>query len=379
MGMVQVVFVHGVANRKSDADYDANLAIRDRRFKELAFSSADVTMQNPYWGEFGADPQWKLASVPKFDSQYEALGIGAAFAQGNGAEILEAARIDFTAVVGALSVAALSGQSGVPAQGMELFWMGAARYASAQPRPAWLSSVSDDEQFCDRLRKEAEAGALVQGLGFFDQVKAAADKIKGSASNLVNGPFARAGREKFTPELAIFIGDVFRYLRADNARTKIRKTVCDAIIAAGKQRKPGEPLVLIGHSMGGVILYDLLSSSETVEGLSADIGTAFEVDLLLTVGSQVALFEEMKLYEASTPEFSGQTRPVPRPSGVKNWWNAFDKMDVLSFVTSPVFEGSEDFSVDTIAGVRDAHSAYFASTMFYARLNARLKNIGLLA
>ncbi|PBB98975.1 hypothetical protein [Mesorhizobium sp. WSM3862] len=375
--MVQVVFVHGVANRKSDAGFDVNVAIRDRRFKELAFSSADFTIRNPYWGEFGADPQWKLASVPKFDAVYQALGIGAALAQGDGSEILVAARIDFAAVVGALSVSALSDANEAPAQDQELFWMGAARYAAAQPKPAWLATVTDDAQFCDRLRKEAEAGAAIQGLGFLDKVKAAADKIKSGASNLVNSPFARAGREKITPGLAIFIGDVFRYLRANDARTQIRETISEAIIAAGKQRRPAEPFVLIGHSMGGVILYDLLSRSETVESLSAAIGTKLEINLLLTVGSQVALFEEMKLYEASTSEFSGQTKPVPRPEAVKNWWNAFDKMDVLSFVTSPIFEGSEDFSVDTIAGVLDAHGAYFSSTMFYTRLNARLKNIGL--
>ncbi|BCG75953.1 hypothetical protein MesoLj113a_71110 [Mesorhizobium sp. 113-1-2] len=375
--MVQVVFVHGVANRKSDAGFDANVAVRDRRFKELAFSSADFTIRNPYWGEFGADPQWKLASVPNFDADYQALGSGAALAQGGGSQIVEAARIDFAAVVGALSVAAISNPNEAPAQDIELFWMRVARYAAAQPKPAWLGTVTDDAQFCDRLRKEAEAGAAIQALGFLDQVKAAADKIKGSASNLVNGPFARAGREKITPGLAIFIGDVFRYLRENDARNQIRKTVSEAIVAAGKQRKPNEPFVLVGHSMGGVILYDLLSSSETVEGFSAAIGTKFAVDLFLTVGSQVALFEEMKLYEASRSEFSGQSRSVPRPEAVKNWWNAFDKMDVLSFITSPIFEGAEDFSVDTIAGVLDAHGAYFSSTMFYARLNARLKNIGL--
>ncbi|RWF75748.1 MAG: hypothetical protein EOS26_14460 [Mesorhizobium sp.] len=378
-GMVQVVFVHGVANRKSDAGFDANVAVRDRRFKELGFSSPDFTIRNPYWGEFGADPQWKLASVPRFDLEYQALGIGAALAQDNGSEILEAARIDFAAVVGALSVAALSDPNEAAGQDLELLWMRAARYAAAQPKPAWLETVTDDAQFCDRLRKEAEAGAANQVLGFLDQVKAAADKIKGSASNFINSPFARAGRERITPGLAIFIGHVFRYLRENDARTRIRNTISEAIIAAGKERAPDEPFVLIGHSMGGVILYDLLSSSETVESLSVAIGTKFEVDLLLTVGSQVALFEEMKLYEASTPEFSGQSKSVPRPYAVKNWWNAFDKMDVLSFVTGPIFADTEDFSVDTIAGVLDAHGAYFSSAMFYTRLNARLKQIGLVS
>ncbi|MBY5855932.1 hypothetical protein ELH53_32735 (plasmid) [Rhizobium ruizarguesonis] len=377
--MVQVVFVHGVANRKTDVGFEASVAARDRRFKELGFAAADFKIRNPYWGEFGADPQWKLASVPKFDTAYQALGIGGVFAPAaaNGSEILEAARVDFPAVIGGLSVTSLSDPANPPSQDQELFWMRAAKYAVAQPKPAWLTTVNNDAEFCDRLRKEAEAGAAVQGLGFLDRVKEAADKLKGGASNLVNSPFARAGREKITPSLAIFIGDVFRYLREDDARTRIRDAVIGAIVAAAKERKAGEPLVLIGHSMGGVILYDLLSSDKTGESLSKAIGSQFEVDLLLTVGSQVALFEEMKLYQASSAEFSGQTKPVLRPKVVKTWWNAFDKMDVLSFVTKPIFQDTEDFSVDTIAGVLDAHGAYFSSTMFYARLNARLKNIGL--
>ena len=52
---------------------------------------------------------------------------------------------------------------------------------------------------------------------------------------------------------------------------------------------PNEPLVVIGHSLGGVISMDLLSHFRT------DI----DVDLFVTIGSQVAHFEEMKLYHAS--------------------------------------------------------------------------------
>ncbi|PDT35654.1 hypothetical protein CO671_15170 [Rhizobium sp. M10] len=378
--MVQVVFVHGVANRQTDKGFDANVAARDRRFKELAFAPANFTIRNPYWGEFGADPQWELASVPKFDTGYQALGIGDVLAQGDdGSEILEAAQVDFAAVVGALSVVALSDPDQMNVKDNEAFWMNAAKYAAAQPKPGWLSTVADDAEFCDRLRKEAEAGAAIQGLGLLDKVKAAADKLKSGASNLVNSPFARAGREKVTPGLAIFIGDVFRYLREDKARTHIRDRVCDAIIAAAKDKEPSEPLVLIGHSMGGVILYDLLSSPGTVDGISAAIGTKLEVDLFLTVGSQVALFEEMKLYQSSSAEYSGKAKRVPRPAAVKNWWNAFDKMDVLSFITGPIFEDTQDFSVDTVAGIFDAHGAYFSSTMFYTRLNARLQDLGLVA
>ncbi|CAN7532577.1 hypothetical protein LJR098_005010 [Rhizobium sp. LjRoot98] len=228
------------------------------------------------------------------------------------------------------------------------------------------------------MRKEAEAGAAIQGLGILDKVKAAAKKLKGGASNLVNGPIARAGCEKITPGLAILIGDVFRYLREADPRQKIREVVSNDIIAAAKDLKQGEPLVLIGHSMGGIILYDLLSDPEAVAEMSGAIGRDLKVDLFLSVGSKIALFEEMKLYKASSADYSAAGKRVPPPAVVQAWWNAFDKMDVLSFVTETVFDGPKDFSVDTVAGVRDAHGAYFLSAMFYTRLNVRLKEAGLL-
>ncbi|TWF47575.1 hypothetical protein [Neorhizobium alkalisoli] len=374
--MVQVVFVHGVANRKSDEGFDDNVVARDRRFQQIAFQSEGAKIRNPYWGEYGADPQWKLASVPKFTATYQPLNIGAS--AGSNTTIVEAAKSDFPAVVGALSVVALAQAKADQLEAEEKFWAAAARYASGQPNPAWLPTVTTDAEFYERLRKEAEAGAAIQGLGILDKVKAAAEKLKGGASNLVNGPIARAGREKITPGLAIFIGDVFRYLREADPRQKIREVVSNDIIAAAKDLKQGEPLVLIGHSMGGIILYDLLSDPEAVAEMSGAIGRDLKVDLFLSVGSQIALFEEMKLYKASSTDYSAAGKRVPSPAVVQAWWNAFDKMDVLSFVTETVFDGPKDFSVDTVAGVRDAHGAYFLSAMFYTRLNVRLKEAGLL-
>ncbi|MCJ2877530.1 hypothetical protein JUM41_25130 [Rhizobium pusense] len=375
--MVQIVFVHGVANRRSDEGFDANVAARDRRFQQMAFPSEEFKIRNPYWGEFGANPQWKLASVPKFTTAYQALSVGGASAANNNT-ILDAARSDFPAVVGALSAVALAEAKLDQVEAEEKFWAAAAGYAAHQANPAWLSGITTDTEFYDRLRKEAEAGAAIQALGIFDKVKAAAERLKGGASNLVNGPIARAGREKITPSLAIFIGDVFRYLREAGPRQQIRECVSNDIIAAAKDQKPNERLILIGHSMGGIILYDLLSDPDAVADMSNAIGRDLKVDLFLSVGSQIALFEEMKLYKVSSSDYSAAGKRVPLPAVVQAWWNAFDKMDVLSFVTEPVFDGSRDFSVDTVAGVRDAHGAYFLSAMFYTRLNVRLKEAGLI-
>ncbi len=127
-----------------------------------------------------------------------------------------------------------------------------------------------------------------------------------------------------------------------------------------------------------MILYDLLSDCGVVAQSSAALGFDLKVDLLLTVGSQVALFEELKVYTSSSASYPGASPKAPMPNSVAVWWNVFNKMDVLSFATEPVFQGPVDWAVDTSAGVLDVHSAYFSNMLFYTRLNARLKTGGLL-
>ena len=132
------------------------------------------------------------------------------------------------------------------------------------------------------------------------------------------------------PKIAIFIGDVFEYLKAGSARTSIRATVMTAIEeAARKAKATNEKLILAGHSMGGVILYDLLSDPAMIAHLSAALGFEFKADLLLTVGSQVALFEELKVYTSSTATYPGASPKVPMPSSLAEWWNVFNKLDVF--------------------------------------------------
>lgn len=127
--------------------------------------------------------------------------------------------------------------------------------------------------------------------------------------------------------------------------------------------------------MGAVILYDLLSDTDAMAQLSNTLGWTFEADLFLSVGSQVAVFEEMKVFAASDPNVNS---PTPKPGPAKLWWNVFDKMDVLSFLAKGIFKDVEDLQLDTIAGVKDAHGAYFQSMLFYQRLNRRLKQEGLI-
>ena len=375
--MAQMVFVHGVSVR-DDKDYEPGVKARDKWFSDVVFKGK-IKIANPYWGKHGAKP---LTCIPAFSAKYDHLStaddLGATEDLGLGAvaekTFLEAAKKDFPAVVAALSIVALedaaaSGDAQT-LQDAETLWRGAATYAEIQERPGWLEQIDTDDAFFERLNKEAAATAQTS-LSVFDDMKKAGAKLVGGFSNLVNSPFGKVGRDVISPKVAIFIGDVFRYLKSGSIRDDIRKEVIDAIEPAARAAKDAnEKLILAGHSMGGVILYDILSDPTAVSEISTRLGFPLKVDLFLTVGSQVAVFEEMRVFASSDPKRTGKANI---PACVAAWWNVFDKMDVLSFLTEPVFNGVKDFNVDTIAGVKDAHGAYFHNAIFYERLRKRLE------
>jgi hypothetical protein len=113
-----------------------------------------------------------------------------------------------------------------------------------------------------------------------------------------------------------------------------------------------------------VISFDILSYFDQ----------SIQVDVLMTVGSQVALFEEMALYRARRPDFmpNPASDRVPRPANVKRWLNVLDRNDIFGFRAEGVFEGLKDFQYETGYGAMSAHSGYFRRPSFYERLGERL-------
>ncbi len=96
----------------------------------------------------------------------------------------------------------------------------------------------------------------------------------------------------------------------------------------------------------------------------------------MTVGSQVAVFEELKLFQQSDNDIpNAVVHSVDKPANVKHWLNVFDKDDVLGFATERVFAGTADFSFDTEGGVISSHSKYFTMPSFHQRLCERIKGV----
>ena len=176
-----------------------------------------------------------------------------------------------------------------------------------------------------------------------------------------------AKRAQIHATLSLFIGDILVYLKDRGTASNpgaIPRRVIQALDEANRARTAGDPyVVVVGHSMGGNILYDVLTHYRP------DI----EIDALITVGSQVGMFEEMKIFHESDPAIPATpTDRVSKPGGTKHWLNVFDTQDILSFVTAGVFSDVEDFLYSTGTSAMGAHGSYFKRPSFHKRLNERL-------
>jgi hypothetical protein len=225
-----------------------------------------------------------------------------------------------------------------------------------------------------------------QSLGFNDTLNSlleSADQLKKSVTGWVSGKATQLKektghwistqavertRSSLHPMIATFVGDIFIYLNErgdDDAPGPIVNAVMTDLLAAFALRTAADPLILVGHSLGGVILYDLLTSFLPKKQSN------FQADAFITVGSQVALFEEMKLYRKSDKAIQSPQR-VPRPPMAGRWLNVYDKTDLFSFFAGKVFDGVEDYAFSSETDVLSSHSAYFLRPTFYERLRARM-------
>lgn len=166
---------------------------------------------------------------------------------------------------------------------------------------------------------------------------------------------------------ARFLGDVFVYLQHRGSPSRpgpIVKRVLGAIHQA-KAAAPAEPLILLTHSMGGNILYDLLNS------FAPDLS----LDAWISVGGQVAQFEEIKLFKASDPKLRHPERVPSLQPRVARWLNVYDPADVFSFLAEPVFAGARDLRYSSGSGLLGAHGDYFKRPSFYRLLRQALGGV----
>ncbi|MFD0123836.1 hypothetical protein [Streptomyces virginiae] len=391
-----VVFIHGVNTRKA-LGYDKAVAHRDALFRNVFLPAAhlvDTDVFNPYWGDNGAAFAFDLGCVPTKDEEVLELGprgdatfasLAAAAAASvpetpqEGALVLTLARHNFVAALDVLYAAAVASADSGNELELAAFAASISQYALAheQVDPGWLADVQDDGQLITHLRQEirapiepgAEASVIALGWDVsaaWNWVSEGVDHLRDEAGAFLGKPAWNAIRQLLIPTMPRFLGDIFVYLKARGDAVEpgpITATVIGELRKAAEQRTDSDPLIVVGHSLGGMIAYDVLSGFHT--GLS--------VDLLCTVGSQVALFEEIKAFAGSDSAITAASGGVvSRPANVAHWINIFDYNDILSYKLQPVFAGVADFNYATGDMLR-AHGAYFGQPSFYRRLGDRTR------
>jgi hypothetical protein len=437
-----IVYVHGVATRKTESRYRPQidrLTAYLRHYVAPAISPDDpagVRVLNAYWGHLGVAFKWGGMSRPRTpllkmgatagDELHERLLLPAELSsyldeppQPSGLaavdEELVASGPSYTRPgtlhyrIADLDPEALVALLVTIIHAQDLAAVEQARLAIAVDQLALYGDLSSQLRQCQTLDEELDlieaqlaeqlanlpqpADAVIgQGAGEgVALLRKGLEKAIGWASDGVGFATGRAVVEIARPALhdlaTLFIGDVCVYLTRRGTPTMpgaIPRRVLRTLRIARElqRRRDGEPLVVISHSMGGQIMYDLLTAFIPAIPAYQDI----RVDFWCAAASQVALFEEMSLLAASSPRHSrrsGMRAPVPDPRYLSYWWNVWDHNDVLSFSADSIFATRPEDP----AGVHDesfngykmtlgpAHSAYLERPEFFRLLAERIRSI----
>jgi hypothetical protein len=398
---VPLVFVHGVAVREDTPGYEKNLRLRDALFRRFVLDANVSDPQgakifNPAWGKYGAQFRWNHASLPGGD--VEALGAEdeapilllsetlVDATPNRDSVLLQVARASMRDAIDLLWTASAPGiDEEQKARDLADLAVRAVNYSRHNVHPGWIDRVNNDQQLLVELQQEV-AGWRLRGdisaahdtrdweaLGYddvWDHIREGVYRIRHTLGSAVSRPLVELARPSVHRMVAGFLGDVFVYLGKRGNRDNPGPIVAEVIEGLEEARNQAslkdEKLVVVGHSMGGNILYDVLTH------FRPDL----YVDVLVAVGSQAALFEELKLFIQSDHGIpDDRTRKVPKPRNVGCWLNVFDRNDVLGFAVEGVFDGPSDFSYTTGRGLLTAHSAYFSRPSFHERLAERIRSM----
>ena len=126
--------------------------------------------------------------------------------------------------------------------------------------------------------------------------------------------------------VALFTKDVYEYLTKSGIRDAIETGVLEAV-------RPNEPTVVVSHSLGTVIAYNILRR----EGVSRH----WDVPLFVTLGSPLGV---TKIRQSISP--------TTYPECARSWFNAFDDRDVVALYPLE----KPHFSVTPIANKTDVQN-----------------------
>jgi hypothetical protein len=368
-----LVFVHGVATRKNPR-YAAQLQRRWPLTRELLFpvwsrEPRTVAAFEAFWGDAGATFAWNHACLPVDDGADEQFalddgtGAGEVLAGFLGPDddpanpLLAVARRSLPEAVDVLW--AYSSEITPDLDEWARFAAWAIAYAEKDPQPDWLAGCDTDETVLARLLQRMPAddpgSESFGGRGLVAVGREAVARMGRAATRAAVARY----RPRVHRKVSLFLGDALSYLgqREEHGADGPIATVVAGALAEAMAARGGDDdlLVVIAHSMGGTIVYDLLSN----------LRTDLRCDVLITVGAQVGLFAELGLLPAVRPPADPLTSRVPPLPGDVRWLNVYDPQDPLAFVAGRIFSNVTDRPFSTGRSVLGAHSSYFAGPRFF--------------
>jgi hypothetical protein len=175
---------------------------------------------------------------------------------------------------------------------------------------------------------------------------------------------------------ARFFGDVFVYLngRGDSAHPgPIPQRMLDILETAdASRRESGEPLIVLTNSMGCEIVYDIVT--HFLPRIPRYSG--IRIDYWCSVASQIGLFEELKLFLASSDAYGtdkGNRVPFPDGKNLGVWWNVWDVDDVISYSVRDIIEGVDDTPFRVGEMLLKEHVGYLQQESFYTVFAERVR------
>jgi hypothetical protein len=410
---MSIVFVHGVANRQDDPPYKPHLQeIKDFLERYIGKDICPSGKSFPaYWGNLGAKFAWdresrpksvllgqgpgqptsttldralvvassdpsKLPSVPASPQVTSVLvpaGPASTSLLGSGLRLKDLSPDDLSDLLSTVIV----DQSADPAMRPKLI-IAADEVAHDPATPIALARCATVDEELETLRKmldQKQAPILIaQGTGLWSKI---IDRLGEATSRVASAPAYTAStivaetREPVNRLVTLFFGDVFVYLDTRRDATNpgpIPQLVIDTLTQA-KTEAPNEPLIVLTHSMGGQIVYDLVTH------FLPKMQSSLRIDFWCATASQVGLFEEMKLFLESNPQYSkanGNRVPFPDKKYLGLWWNVWDHNDFISYTAAPIIDGVDDESYDSGVSLVKAHGEYLMRPSFYRKFANKL-------
>jgi hypothetical protein len=405
-----IIFVHGVSVRNDDGWDELKDFLAQYVAKVISAKPDSVEITNVYWGDLGAAGSG--VSIPRLgvlgmgagaepDEQFvlEQLNIAAA-----NAPISNATATDGLIAAGGSAartrmadlpedqirdVVFMAARLAVPERDKESARINAAAEVMLSD-PAFMTELRaarNDQAAIDlmttRITKAAQKlesdGLMAQGGGFGwvndfgRRATEVFDRVRDLPGAAVGGAIAPVARKIMRERLLLFLGDVFVYLDAREGAAGQPGPIPAKIIAALRvaqqnAKASGEPIIVVTHSMGGQIIYDIITHFLPV------YAPEVRIDFWAATASQVALFQEMNLFiEKALPKVNGKYK-LPGLQHLGHWWNVWDANDVVSFTGIQLFEGLDEHRYDAGMLTVDAHGGYLKRPDFFRLLQKKVSN-----